>query len=44
MKKNLEFLIKIPSKKYKIHVIIKSIKRGKPRVSEPDEFLMVMIK
>lgn len=35
-----DFVVKMsPKKKYKIHVVVRNVKKGKPRVVEPDEFL-----
>jgi|GEM_PF-891282 len=37
-----DFVVKMPpKKKYKIQVIVRSIKKGKPRIVEPDEFLII---
>ena len=35
-----DFVIRMPPKKrYKIHVVVRNVKKGKPRVVEPDEIL-----
>lgn len=35
-----DFVVRMPPKKrYKIHVVVRNVKKGKPRVVEPDEIL-----
>jgi len=35
-----DFVVRMPPKKrYKIHVVVRNVKKGKPRVVEPDEVL-----
>jgi len=35
-----DFVVRMPTKKrYKIHVVVRNVKKGKPRVVEPDEIL-----
>ncbi len=37
-----DFIVKIPpKKKYKIQVLVKSIKKGEPRVIESNEFSVI---
>lgn len=35
-----DFVVKMPPKKrYKIHVVVRNVKKGRPRLVDPDEFL-----